>query len=112
MLEMLTQDPRPMPRRHQEFVDTGRPLRTRNAPSLHLRTTPFGDAFTDAIIATEVYRAHTQPDLYDQWQIDLIDDNWLTLVGERESRDCDGCHKAIVVDHWLIDACPNCGQEA
>lgn len=82
----------------------------KNVGSLHVRTTPYGEAFTDLLIASEVYRAHTQPHLYFEDQIDLIDDNWVDLIGGRRTRDCHTCKRAVVLDD-VEDACPTCGGE-
>lgn len=78
--------------------------------SLRVRTTPWGEEFTDLLIAGEVYRAHTQPHLYFDDQVDLIDDNWFDLIDGARSRDCHTCHVAIaLVDD--DDTCPRCGGE-
>lgn len=138
MLDILTQDPRPLPRRARGVVPvpparnagpagdriargeaghgTRYPAPTGDGTSMRVRTTPYGDDFTDAIIASEVYRAHTQPHLYaldpdkGSWQLDLIEDNWLDLIGGRASIDCARCHKARAID-TEDEICPVCGWE-
>jgi len=92
-----------------DALPSGKP-QTRRAPSRGVRLADERD--TEFLRASELYRVRTQPDLYDDWQVDMTLDLAYTQAREagRMLADCHHCHTTTPVTPDTV-RCSTCWTE-
>ena len=81
------------------------------APELHTYTGAHRHLSVGIPSDMELYRLRTNPDLYPDWMVDMVDTyrSAIATAADMFDWDCKNC-KSSVLTHRITDACPKCGS--